>query len=72
MFLLCSVLCFSANGTVSSISGTAVAKDPSEPAKLLVSFFEGNNPKYKTHPVWKTAQLKSFGFHINAYVYIIM
>lgn len=34
---------FSANGTVSSISGTAVAKDPTEPAKLLVSFFESKN-----------------------------
>lgn len=31
---------FSADGTTETISGTAMAKDPSEPAKLLVSFFE--------------------------------
>lgn len=35
---------FSADGTIDSISGSAMAKDPSEPAKLLVSFFEGKNP----------------------------
>ncbi|XP_068427389.1 apolipoprotein D-like [Clinocottus analis] len=29
-----------ANGTISFISGSATAKDPSEPAKLQVSFFE--------------------------------
>uniref|UniRef100_H3CJ67 Apolipoprotein D n=1 Tax=Tetraodon nigroviridis TaxID=99883 RepID=H3CJ67_TETNG len=29
-----------ADGTVYSISGTAVAEDPSEPAKLAVSFYE--------------------------------
>uniref|UniRef100_A0A3B1JME6 Apolipoprotein D n=1 Tax=Astyanax mexicanus TaxID=7994 RepID=A0A3B1JME6_ASTMX len=33
-----------ADGTVSSIEGTAKAKDPSEPAKLEVSFFEGVPP----------------------------
>lgn len=33
-----------ANGTVSTISGTATAKDPSEPAKLLVTFFNTNSP----------------------------
>ncbi|XP_054452559.1 apolipoprotein D-like [Anoplopoma fimbria] len=29
-----------ADGTINSISGSATAKDPSEPAKLLVSFFK--------------------------------
>ncbi|KAM8727004.1 apolipoprotein D-like [Acanthopagrus schlegelii] len=29
-----------ADGTINSISGSAVAKDPSQPAKLSVSFFE--------------------------------
>ncbi|XP_036453071.1 apolipoprotein Da, duplicate 2 [Colossoma macropomum] len=33
-----------ADGTVSSIEGTAKPKDPSEPAKLEVSFFEGVPP----------------------------
>ncbi|XP_072543146.1 apolipoprotein Da, duplicate 2 [Salminus brasiliensis] len=33
-----------ADGTVSSIKGTAKPKDPSEPAKLEVSFFEGVPP----------------------------
>lgn len=28
---------------VDAISGTAVAKDPSEPAKLSVSFYESKN-----------------------------
>ncbi|KAK2822621.1 hypothetical protein Q5P01_022686 [Channa striata] len=37
-----------ANGKVSSIRGTAVAKDPAEPAKLLVSFFETSPPS----PYW--------------------
>ncbi|XP_028988860.1 apolipoprotein Da, duplicate 2 [Betta splendens] len=37
-----------ADGTVSSISGTAVAKDPTAPAKLLVSFFEDSPPS----PYW--------------------
>ncbi|KAK2895858.1 apolipoprotein Da, duplicate 2 [Channa argus] len=37
-----------ANGTMSFIRGTAVAKDPAEPAKLLVSFFETSPPS----PYW--------------------
>ncbi|XP_058504737.1 apolipoprotein D-like [Solea solea] len=37
-----------ADGTVSSISGSATAKDPSEPAKLAVSFFENAPPA----PYW--------------------
>lgn len=37
---------FSADGTINSIVGSAVAKDPSEPAKLLVSFFESENPLF--------------------------
>ncbi|KAM9349454.1 apolipoprotein D-like [Symphorus nematophorus] len=37
-----------ADGTINSISGTAVAKNPSEPAKLAVSFFE-NSPRA---PYW--------------------
>uniref|UniRef100_A0A8C6TFI6 Apolipoprotein D n=1 Tax=Neogobius melanostomus TaxID=47308 RepID=A0A8C6TFI6_9GOBI len=37
-----------ANGTVNSISGSATAKDPSEPAKLSVTFFE-NSP---AAPYW--------------------
>ncbi|XP_034412135.1 apolipoprotein Da, duplicate 2 [Cyclopterus lumpus] len=32
------------NGTVNSIVGSAKVKDPSEPAKLEVSFFEGSPP----------------------------
>ena len=35
---------FSADGTINSISGSAMAKNPSEPAKLLVSFFESKDP----------------------------
>uniref|UniRef100_A0A7N6B2A8 Apolipoprotein D n=1 Tax=Anabas testudineus TaxID=64144 RepID=A0A7N6B2A8_ANATE len=34
--------------TVSAITGTAVSKDPTEPAKLLVSFFENSPPS----PYW--------------------
>lgn len=30
----------SADGTINSISGSAMSKDPFEPAKLLVTFFE--------------------------------
>ncbi|CAJ1072703.1 apolipoprotein D-like [Xyrichtys novacula] len=37
-----------ADGSISSISGTAYAKDASEPAKLLVSFFENSPPA----PYW--------------------
>nr|XP_040027708.1 apolipoprotein D-like [Gasterosteus aculeatus aculeatus] len=37
-----------ANGTIDSISGSATAKDASEPAKLLVSFFENAPPA----PYW--------------------
>ncbi|KAL6104006.1 apod [Pungitius sinensis] len=37
-----------ANGTINSISGSATAKDASEPAKLLVSFFENAPPA----PYW--------------------
>uniref|UniRef100_A0A8C4NYB4 Apolipoprotein D n=1 Tax=Dicentrarchus labrax TaxID=13489 RepID=A0A8C4NYB4_DICLA len=37
-----------ADGTISSISGSAMAKDPSEPAKLVVSFFENSPPA----PYW--------------------
>ncbi|XP_072296422.1 apolipoprotein D-like [Eucyclogobius newberryi] len=37
-----------ADGTINSISGSATAKDPSEPAKLAVSFFEGAPPA----PYW--------------------
>ncbi|XP_053186138.1 apolipoprotein D-like [Scomber japonicus] len=37
-----------ADGTTNSISGSARAKDPSEPAKLLVSFFENSPPA----PYW--------------------
>ncbi|KAK5860211.1 hypothetical protein PBY51_021704 [Eleginops maclovinus] len=36
------------DGTISSISGSATAKDPSEPAKLQVSFFENAPPA----PYW--------------------
>uniref|UniRef100_A0A3Q1JNI9 Apolipoprotein D n=2 Tax=Anabas testudineus TaxID=64144 RepID=A0A3Q1JNI9_ANATE len=36
------------NRTVSAITGTAVSKDPTEPAKLLVSFFENSPPS----PYW--------------------
>uniref|UniRef100_A0A3Q4BXK7 Apolipoprotein D n=1 Tax=Mola mola TaxID=94237 RepID=A0A3Q4BXK7_MOLML len=36
------------DGTIDSISGTAIAKDPSEPAKLDVSFFENSPPA----PYW--------------------
>uniref|UniRef100_A0A3B1KAJ7 Apolipoprotein D n=1 Tax=Astyanax mexicanus TaxID=7994 RepID=A0A3B1KAJ7_ASTMX len=43
--VVCVCVCVSsADGTVSSIEGTAKAKDPSEPAKLEVSFFEGVPP----------------------------
>ncbi|TKS79604.1 Apolipoprotein D [Collichthys lucidus] len=37
-----------ADGSISTISGTAMAKDPTEPAKLLVSFFENSPPA----PYW--------------------
>ncbi|XP_074545354.1 apolipoprotein D-like [Halichoeres trimaculatus] len=37
-----------ADGSTSSISGSAWAKDPSEPAKLQVSFFENSPPA----PYW--------------------
>ncbi|XP_035527086.1 apolipoprotein D-like [Morone saxatilis] len=37
-----------ADGTISSISGSAMAQDPSEPAKLVVSFFENSPPA----PYW--------------------
>lgn len=37
-----------ADGTINTISGSAQAKDPSEPAKLLVSFFENSPPS----PYW--------------------
>ncbi|XP_076601717.1 apolipoprotein D-like [Chaetodon auriga] len=37
-----------ADGTINSISGSAMAKDPSEPAKLVVSFFENSPPA----PYW--------------------
>ncbi|XP_070775480.1 apolipoprotein D-like [Enoplosus armatus] len=37
-----------ADGTINSISGSAMAKDPSEPAKLQVSFFENTPPA----PYW--------------------
>ncbi|TWW73654.1 apolipoprotein D-like [Takifugu flavidus] len=40
-----------ADGTVDAISGTAVAKDPSEPAKLAVSFYENSPPA----PYWVLA-----------------
>ncbi|CAF98955.1 unnamed protein product, partial [Tetraodon nigroviridis] len=40
-----------ADGTVYSISGTAVAEDPSEPAKLAVSFYENSPPA----PYWVLA-----------------
>lgn len=30
----------SADGTINAISGSAMSKDPFEPAKLLVTFFE--------------------------------
>uniref|UniRef100_UPI003AAB0601 apolipoprotein D-like n=1 Tax=Centroberyx gerrardi TaxID=166262 RepID=UPI003AAB0601 len=33
-----------ANGTINAITGSAKAKDPSEPAKLEVSFFESTPP----------------------------
>ncbi|XP_030608475.1 apolipoprotein D-like isoform X2 [Archocentrus centrarchus] len=36
------------DGNIDSISGTAKAADPSEPAKLLVSFFENSPPA----PYW--------------------
>ncbi|XP_034742631.1 apolipoprotein D-like isoform X2 [Etheostoma cragini] len=32
------------DGTISSITGSAKAKDPAEPAKLEVTFFEGSTP----------------------------
>ncbi|XP_042354248.1 apolipoprotein D-like [Plectropomus leopardus] len=37
-----------ADGTISSISGSAWSKDPAEPAKLQVSFFENSPPA----PYW--------------------
>uniref|UniRef100_A0A3B4A4Y8 Apolipoprotein D n=1 Tax=Periophthalmus magnuspinnatus TaxID=409849 RepID=A0A3B4A4Y8_9GOBI len=37
-----------ADGTINTISGTATAKDPSEPAKLSVTFFENSPPA----PYW--------------------
>ncbi|KAE8290723.1 Apolipoprotein D [Larimichthys crocea] len=37
-----------ADGSISTISGSAMAKDPTEPAKLLVSFFENSPPA----PYW--------------------
>ncbi|KAM4605233.1 apolipoprotein D-like [Polymixia lowei] len=37
-----------ADGTINSITGYAKAKDPSEPAKLSVTFFEGSPPA----PYW--------------------
>ncbi|XP_055057670.2 apolipoprotein D [Misgurnus anguillicaudatus] len=40
-----------ANGTISSIEGTAKITDPSEPAKLQVSFFKGAPPS----PYWVLA-----------------
>lgn len=40
----------SADGTISTISGSAMSKDPSEPAKLLVSFFESKISSFKTQP----------------------
>lgn len=42
-------LLFSDDGTIDSISGTAIAKDPSEPAKLDVSFFESKNHWFLAH-----------------------
>ncbi|XP_067109621.1 apolipoprotein Da, duplicate 2 [Osmerus mordax] len=36
------------DGTINAISGTAMAMDPAEPAKLGVSFFEGSPPS----PYW--------------------
>lgn len=44
MFSFCCFVSFSADGSISTISGSAMAKDPTEPAKLLVSFFESKNP----------------------------
>lgn len=43
LFLMCifNVCLCSANGTINTISGSAMSKDPFEPAKLLVTFFEG-------------------------------
>ncbi|KAK7944716.1 hypothetical protein WMY93_000444 [Mugilogobius chulae] len=37
-----------ADGTINTITGTATAEDPSEPAKLSVSFFENSPPA----PYW--------------------
>ncbi|XP_075875865.1 apolipoprotein D-like [Nelusetta ayraudi] len=37
-----------ADGTINSISGSAMSKDPFEPAKLLVTFFENSPPA----PYW--------------------
>nr|XP_057907984.1 apolipoprotein D-like [Doryrhamphus excisus] len=40
-----------ADGTITSITGSATAKDPSEPAKLQVSFYEDTPPA----PYWVLA-----------------
>lgn len=41
-----AVFSCSADGTISSIDGSAQAKDPSEPAKLLVTFFESKKDSF--------------------------
>ncbi|KAM9845408.1 apolipoprotein D-like [Aulostomus maculatus] len=50
-----------ADGSINSISGSATAKDPSEPAKLLVSFFENSPPA----PYW----VLSTDYHSYSLVY---
>lgn len=43
MSLLCFVSLCSDDGTVNGIVGSAKVKNPAEPAKLEVSFFEGKS-----------------------------
>ena len=49
IFLNVCFVSFSSDGTISSINGSATAKDPSEPAKLQVSFFESKDILFITN-----------------------